>query len=90
MFAPDGCTLGVGPKIGNSAKGSLYLMDISVITCHDLDQEHNFIMIFLHFIFLHFMLFWTSPVYLDICVDLSSCHVTLLLLTQVDVFQNIL
>ncbi|QRV77370.1 Retrovirus-related Pol polyprotein from transposon TNT 1-94 [Ceratobasidium sp. AG-Ba] len=32
VFAPDGRTLGVGPKIGNSAKGSLYLMDMSVIT----------------------------------------------------------
>ncbi|QRV78044.1 Retrovirus-related Pol polyprotein from transposon TNT 1-94 [Ceratobasidium sp. AG-Ba] len=32
VYAPDGRTLGVGPKIGDSAKGSLYLMNISVIT----------------------------------------------------------
>ncbi|QRV97824.1 Retrovirus-related Pol polyprotein from transposon TNT 1-94 [Ceratobasidium sp. AG-Ba] len=32
IYAPNGRTLGVGPKIGDSAKGSLYLMDILVIT----------------------------------------------------------
>ncbi|QRV97832.1 Retrovirus-related Pol polyprotein from transposon TNT 1-94 [Ceratobasidium sp. AG-Ba] len=32
IYVPDGRILGVGPKIGDSAKGSLYLMDISVIT----------------------------------------------------------